>query len=223
MIMISPNKFQLDAALTAGWEGMKNNFGSVILVMGVPWLVLFAAQLATPLILQKVGMEETTASGLASVICWPLSIVYQMGVINICLKIVRGESFSFADMLTKANGFMFFVSTLLYGIGVGVGCLLLIFPGIMVALMFVFYDFLIVDKNVGPIEALKMSADLTKGIKWDLLLFFIICGAMQIVGLLFLVVGVIPAVIVSSIAKAHIYYSLVGGAGAAAAPAENWS
>lgn len=222
--MISPNKFQLDAALNAGWEGMKNNFGSLLLVMGVPWLVLFAANLATPHILRNFGMDDTAASGLASVVTYPLSIVYQMGVINICLKIVRGESFTFADMLTKANGFMFFVASLLYGVGVAVGCVLLIFPGIILALMFNFYDFLIIDKNVGPIESMKMSADLTTGIKWDLLLFFIICGAMYIVGLLFLVVGVIPAVIVSSIAKAYIYNHLVSEAsGAAGATAENWS
>jgi len=89
--------------------------------------------------------------------------------------------------------------------------------------MFVFFDFLIVDKNVGPIAALKQSADMTKGIKWDLLLFFIICGAMQIVGILFLIVGVIPAVIISSIAKAYIYNQLITENAGAGTTAENWS
>jgi len=77
-----------------------------------------------------------------------------------------------------------------------------IIPGIIWALKYVFFGFAIVDKGIGPIDALKLSANLTNGIKWDLLILIIfivillVLGTLSIIGifltlpLAFLMLGV---------------------------------
>jgi uncharacterized membrane protein len=49
------------------------------------------------------------------------------------------------------------------------GLMLLIVPGVYILLTYGFYFLEMVDKNLGPIAALKRSAEITKGAKWSLL------------------------------------------------------
>lgn len=75
--------------------------------------------------------------------------------------------------------------TLLLPLIIG-GMILLLVPGIMVILRSFFTQYFIVDKNMGPIEAIQASLALTKG-KYDqmmgLLLVIILCGLIPIIGM----------------------------------------
>ena len=53
----------------------------------------------------------------------------------------------------------------LYNVLGAIGLILLIIPGIIVSLMFLFFAHVIVDREVGPIEALKVSKIITDGAK----------------------------------------------------------
>jgi len=57
---------------------------------------------------------------------------------------------------------------------VAFGLVLLIIPGIYLALKYQFYGYLIVDKGMGPIKALKESGRITDGAKKDLLIFWLV-------------------------------------------------
>jgi hypothetical protein len=54
-------------------------------------------------------------------------------------------------------------------IAVGVGSLLLVVPGVIVWLMWSQYSYLIVDRNLGPLEALRVSGEIVRGNKAELL------------------------------------------------------
>jgi uncharacterized membrane protein len=56
---------------------------------------------------------------------------------------------------------------------------LLIVPGIIFGLMFMFSTFLVIDRELGPIEALKESNHITHGHKWRLLGFSLVLVAHQ--------------------------------------------
>ena len=58
---------------------------------------------------------------------------------------------------------------MIFWIMVYIGLLLLIVPGIYILLTYCFYGLEIIDRGLGPVEALSRSAKITKGEKWNLL------------------------------------------------------
>jgi uncharacterized membrane protein len=94
---------------------------------------------------------------------------------------------------------------LLSGLIVIGGMILFIIPGIIWAVMFSFVSYLIIDKNLGPIEAIKESARITKGYRWALFRLGILAGLIILLGVVCLVVGTLVAVPVASLAVAHAY------------------
>ncbi len=72
--------------------------------------------------------------------------------------------------------FAVLVSSLLYGLIVFFGLILLIIPGIIFALGCYFYFFLIVDKQLGAIDSLRTSWHITKGHKGTLFVFYLLSG-----------------------------------------------
>lgn len=75
-----------------------------------------------------------------------------------------------------------------------------------------FYSYFIVDKNAGPIEALKKSWAITRGVKWDLFLFGLLLGLITLAGLLALVVGLFVAIPVGLLANTYVYRKLLARA-----------
>jgi uncharacterized membrane protein len=91
---------------------------------------------------------------------------------------------------------------------VAIGFVFLIVPGIYLAVKYQFYDYLIVDKGMGPIEAIKRSGVLTEGVKWNLVLFWLALVGINILGMIALGVGLIATVPVSWLANAYVYRRL---------------
>ena len=75
----------------------------------------------------------------------------------------RKDLFGPGDLLLN-----YIAASLLFWIMVYVGLFLLIVPGIYVLLTYSFYGLVMVDKKLGPIAALKRSAEITKGSKRSL-------------------------------------------------------
>ena len=72
----------------------------------------------------------------------------------------------------------------------------LVVPGIVVGLRLSFVTLLVVDEGFGPIEAIRESWRRTSGFGWTLLGIGLVAIPVVLVGLLALIVGVIPAVMV---------------------------
>jgi len=79
---------------------------------------------------------------------------------------------------------------------VGVAFIVLVIPGIVVALRLSFVILLIVDEGRGPIEAIAESWRRTSGYGWTLFGIAVLTWPVLAVGLLALAVGVIPAAMV---------------------------
>lgn len=63
----------------------------------------------------------------------------------------------------------YIAASLLFWLMVYAGLVLLIVPGIYILLTYSFYGLEMVERGLGPIDALKRSAEITKGAKWSLL------------------------------------------------------
>lgn len=111
-----------------------------------------------------IGIASST-SFLELVVYGPLSFGY---ILYLACNVDTGVN-NF-NLLFK--GFERFVDTLLagllYSLAVGVGCMLLIVPGIIVACGLGMTFFIMVDNpNISGIDALQQSWNMMKGHKWD--------------------------------------------------------
>jgi uncharacterized membrane protein len=72
--------------------------------------------------------------------------------------------------------------------------------------------FLVIEKNMKPIEALKESARMTKGSRWKLFLLGLALTGLTILGMIPLMLGLFIAAPLSMLALVHAYRTLSGGA-----------
>src|SRR5690606_16989794 len=105
-----------------------------------------------------------------SVVAALVSLSLDAGVDRILLNLVDGKITSLNQLLVSGKTvFNILIATLLFSLLLFVGFLLFFIPGIYFALKYSQFQYAIIDKNMGPIEALKESARLTKGKKLTLI------------------------------------------------------
>lgn len=105
----------------------------------------------------------------------------------------------------------FFATSLLTSLAIGFGLVLLIVPGLIAMVLFMFSTFLVVDRGLGPLDALKASVELTKGNRWPLFGFAVLTALVVALGVLALGVGLLVAVPIVGLATAYAYRFLSGG------------
>ena len=107
------------------------------------------------------------------------------------LKVARGEVVVIADSFSEGfkNGMWW--KTLLYSlimiIGVAIGYILLIIPGIYLSIAWSFGFYLVIDKGMTPLDALQKSRELVHQIG-----FWKILGIFLIVGVINMLIQIIP-------------------------------
>ena len=95
------------------------------------------------------------------------------------------------------------------------GLVLVIIPGIVSwGIMFGYSMYLIIDKQMWPMDALKESKRITYGYKWELLLLAFFSALIVIVGVICLGVGLLVAYPIVIIANTHAFRTLQSKAGA---------
>ena len=99
--------------------------------------------------------------------------------------------------------------TVIYSLAVLGGMILLIIPGIYIAIRYCFASTLIVDKKMGIGEAFAKSRAMTEGKMVELFLFFILSGLLVLSGLIALGVGIVVTFIIFELAFLHLYKSLL--------------
>lgn len=84
---------------------------------------------------------------------------------NITAALLPAQSKTFAQLLSegKKHAGNLFVVSIVYGIGVAIGFVFLIVPGIWLALRYSMAFFIVVEENVSAGQAFRKSALLTKG------------------------------------------------------------
>lgn len=146
---------------------------------------------------------------IASLLLWILNFIMGMGLIKIVLKFSDNKKGVFSDLFSSAHLFFkYLLGSILYGLIVLAGAILLIIPGIIWAIQFQFFTYFVIDRELNPIAALKKSSAITKGVKWNLLGFGLLVGLINLAGLLCLAIGLFITVPTTMVAIAFIYRSL---------------
>ena len=132
-----------------------------------------------------------------------------MGLIKIALKFCDGQKGKFDDLFAHFHLFFkYLAGSILYSLITLAGTILLIIPGIIWGIKFQYFAYFIVDKGLGPIEALKASSAITQGVKWELFLFGLLLFLINLLGLICLIVGIFATIPTVIVAYAFVYRKL---------------
>jgi len=194
-------KFAIGEVVSCGWEKFKKN---IWLLGGLALIDLVISSIPN----RAVHEYGSRANGI-SLITWLIEIVIQIGVVTIALKIVDGKKTGMEDLFENIRLYFRYLSgTILYGFIVFIGFLLLIVPGVIWAIKYQFYGYLIIDKKMGPTEALRKSGEITEGVKWDLFGLGLLLVGVIILGAIALGVGLLAAIPVVWLSTACVYRKL---------------
>jgi len=191
-----------------GWETFKKRPWFFIGVMAVIWVVtgVFSQ-------MSSYGEKATGAAVIFALVGVFVGIVGQMfvkmGTISFTLKAHDApEGSKLNDLWAPEMFWSYLIASILVGLIVVAGIILLIVPGIIWALRYMFVPYLVIDRKLGVMAALRESSRITLGHKWQLLGLVVVLGLLNILGLLALVVGLLVTVPVTMLAVAHAYRTL---------------
>ncbi|OGZ35498.1 MAG: hypothetical protein A3A94_02665 [Candidatus Portnoybacteria bacterium RIFCSPLOWO2_01_FULL_43_11] len=214
---MSAQNFSKKEAIKFGWQTMKSNLGFFIGLLLLVFVINIGPGLLTALVLGKIPL----LSFVFAVISWVLQIIIGIGLIKIALKFCGNEKGEFSDLFSSYPLFFkYLFGSILYGLIVFGGLILLIIPGIIWSIKYQFYLYFIVDKGLGPIESLKKSGEITKGVKWNLFLFGLLLAGINILGVLALLIGMFAAIPTTMVATAFVYRKLLTQIESSQPPAE---
>jgi hypothetical protein len=132
------------------------------------------------------------------------------GVNWVFLKAVRGERIEIRDMFAvfQKNYWNAVVANIVVAVIVGLGFLMIIVPGIIFACRLAFVPYLVVDREMDVMDALRVSWDMTRGHGWQIFFMGFLAIFIVIGGLICFFVGVIISIIWISSAFAVMYHSV---------------
>ncbi len=145
---------------------------------------------------QFVGSKSNSkASHLHTLLSQIFSIFLTLGLTRIGLNIVSGKPFSPAMLFGGGRQLVTAcLASILYIAMIFVGFMLLIVPGIYLALRFGQFMPAIVDKNLGTLESLKYSSAITTANRLNLFGLALLTFCVMLAGFLALLVGLIVAI-----------------------------
>lgn len=204
--MTPRQKFSKSEAVRFGWNTTRSNLGFFIGLLIVVGMIYFIPDF----IAEFLKRDAPVLSFIIDIISWILGIVVQMGLIKIALRFCDNQRAKLADLFSCPSLFFkYLFGLILYQLIVLGGTILLIIPGIIWAIKFQFFDYFIIDKGLGPIEALKESSAITRGAKWDLFLFDLLLGFINFLGAICLLIGLFVTVPIAMVAMAFVYRKLL--------------
>lgn len=186
--------------LSRGYEIFRRQFGNILLV----GLVYFACLIGLSIVF---GIAEVALAMLASpgneglaepsnamravsifsyVVQQVVSIFLQLGMARVGLNLVSGKEVSIGLLFGEGSKLLRAIgATILFGVAVVIGLLLLIVPGVYIALRYGQFINAIVDRDLGIMEAFTYSSSITTNNRLNLF-------ALALLSLLAIIVGLIP-------------------------------
>jgi uncharacterized membrane protein len=214
-------------AYSYAWTLVTKRFGQVAVpiviggvVTGLIVGVLYALFVFAPQMLVQQGVVDSSIAAVLTLlassvfgICYLAVLSYMLGGFHtVALKAVRGQPTTASDAFSGGKYMLTcFVGLIVFEIVTGIGYLLCVVPGVILACGLWFWAFCVVDQGLGGVDALKKSWEMTKGQKMNIFVFFLLSIVVYIAGY---IACVLPVLLISApmilVASAWIYLRLKG-------------
>jgi uncharacterized membrane protein len=173
------------------WKGLISQFWLLVgLIIGFTIVYSLMYIFALP----AKGESMTTSGIIVSILCGLLLCLFQLGYMKNCFQTLDGEEPQFSSYGQVSRKLLsYLVASILFTLIVAIGTVLLIVPGIYLALRLQFFFASMVDEDTGMIESFKRSWEITKGHSLRLFIILLIIILTCIIGQLALFIGIFVA------------------------------
>ena len=136
--------------------------------------------------------------------------LFTLGFIRNMFQTMDGEEPQFSAYGQEARKFLhYLVANILYSIIVCIGIVLLIIPGIYLAIRLQFFQqYIVSEERCSAIDALKKSWELTQGQAMPLFLLALVQIGLTLLGLILLVVGLFVAIPLIVMMQCYVFRKL---------------
>jgi uncharacterized membrane protein len=198
--------FRTHEAIIFGWRRFKENAGFLLLLgLGLGVLMLIANGL------QRAAVGAPPVLSVLYLAVVAVNAFISFAVVAATLEIHDYGEAGIDDVRRQLPVFpQYLVGYVLFGAAIIIGYFLLILPGIYLTVKLFFYMYLVVDRKMNGIDALKTSYEMTAGRFREVFVFLLAIFAINVVGFLLMGIGLLVTIPVTSIAAAHVYRSLSG-------------
>lgn len=202
--------FTVGAMIRFGWETFKKRpwffIGAYVLAYVAS---VIPAQIISAIPATVGSSMETTLGIIGFCVAIAANTLYSMGITAFSLKAHDDAgSVRITDLWHPTHFLTFLGTSALVFIVTFVGFILLIVPGIIVALMLQFATYTVIDRGLSIDAAIRESRRMTKGRLGVLFVLLLAIIGINLLGLLAIGVGLLVSLPVSMFAMAHAYRTL---------------
>lgn len=190
----------IDEAVSSSWAVLKNN---LVKIIGF-FLAIALISILNWALIAQLGSQVFT-----QIESWVFGAFIQAAVITFTLNFYRKRRVKVVDRIKNLSLILrLLLGNFLSAILILAGLIFLIVPGIVLAVRLQFVSFLIVEKRLGPVEAIKKSLKITKNNFFALLGLSIVSLLINLLGLVLLLVGLLVTIPLTSLINARVYQKL---------------
>ncbi|MGQ8335376.1 hypothetical protein ACUNWD_02425 [Sunxiuqinia sp. A32] len=201
----------IGGSFSNGWEVMKKYFLYLLIVVIVVGIV------SGPSMQNRYDSHDFEWSiGFAFLVIFAIAYalllvpVFQYSSKLIYLDAVRDKEIDLKKLVAGFNNYLnVILANLLKVTLIVMGFLFFIVPGIILACRLAFVSYLVMDKNMDPVQALEKSWKMTRGIGWNIFFMAIISFFIGVAGFILLIVGIFPALIWIHSSFASLYQGVL--------------
>lgn len=173
-----PSPIEFGRTFDLAWKIFKANMGMLIAAALVGFGISMGLNFVTEIVrIALLGFDNrdpdlamVAISFLASLANGIIQTFLTLGLIRITLNAARHEPVAFSDLFSQGRYLIpTIVANLIFGFAVLIGLVLLVVPGIWVALALCLFWYMIIDQNAGIVDSLRMSHEAMRGNKLTLL------------------------------------------------------
>ncbi|MDO9508306.1 MAG: hypothetical protein Q7I97_03010 [Thermovirgaceae bacterium] len=198
-------RVEIRRSLEFGWRIFRENvlfFLVLMFIFGIPAAIM-------NVMVQGLPWASVSVMFLRGV-SWLWRVIALMTVIFVSLSFRDKSSFNFRQTDGLYPLFIpYLLGSLLFSVIVAVGMVLLVAPGVYFAVKLQFMPYLIIDRGMEPVEALKGSFEMTRGFWLELFLFLLCIVGINFLGAIAFGLGLLVTIPVTFLAHAWVYRSFV--------------
>ncbi|MBW4425303.1 MAG: glycerophosphoryl diester phosphodiesterase membrane domain-containing protein [Nostoc desertorum CM1-VF14] len=182
-----------------GWKTFKKNPGGFV---GFT-LVAFLINIAIAIVSQSVTLE----SFISLLISGPLNA----GFLIVAFKLLKNRDTTFGDFFRGFNNYLpLFLVSLVSSVVIAIGLLLLLIPGLYLAVAYIFALPLVLERKMNFWAGMEFSRKLISKNWFSFLNFAFVLVLLNLAGILLLGVGLLVTIPISACAIAAAYADIVG-------------
>lgn len=198
--------FSKKEAISLGFELAKKH---IVFFIGILIIVVLVSMASSAIQIGLLLEKQPSLYILLNVLIFIVNAIISMGLIKISLEFIDKKKPKFSNLFYVKPLVNFILGTIIRGLITFIGFILFIVPGIIFSIRFQYVTYLIIDKNLSAVDAVKKSWNMTRGNTWNLFFFAILLFLANILGAMLILLGLFITIPLTMLATAFVYRKLL--------------